>query len=117
MQTVTTIRGSLFVAALLLSGCATPMDRSTVTTHPNAAPRVTQEQARLTAQYHRQAGGIRELAQRTQWEADWYAGQYGVNDQQTAMRSTQAQQLWAAAAAADRLAREYRRQMPHGQIC
>ncbi len=118
MQTVHIIRGGLFVAALFVGGCATDViERSVVAAQPNPAPRVTQEQARdLTAQYQRQAADIQELAQRVQWEAEWYAGKYGVNDRQSAMRRTQAQQLWAEAADAERLARDYRRQVPHGQI-
>ncbi|MEP7153189.1 MAG: hypothetical protein ABI856_15915 [Nitrospira sp.] len=118
MQTGHIIRGTVLVTVMLLAGCATDSnDRSVVLSHPDTARFVTQEQARdLTAQFHRQAADIRELAQRTQWEADWYARQYGVNDQKTAMSLTQAQQLWAAAADADQLARDYRRQVPHGQI-
>ena len=118
MQTRHIIRGTVLVTVMLLTGCATDSnDRSVALSHPSTAHFVTQEQARdLTAQFHRQAADIRELAQRTQWEADWYARQYGVNDQKTAMSLTQAQQLWAAAADADQLARDYRRQVPHGQI-
>ena len=118
MQTGHIIRGTVLVTAVLLTGCATDsIDQSVVLSHPDTARFVTQEQARdLAAQYHRQAADIRELAQRTQWEADRYAKQYGVNDQKAAMSLAQVQQLWVAAADADQLARDYRRQVPHGQV-
>jgi hypothetical protein len=104
---------------MLIAGCA-----GEVTSRPShemggMADRadVTQEQARhLVAKYRQQASDLRMLAQRSEGEARWYVGQFGADDQEGIRRQAQAQQLWAAAEKADRLARDYRRQVLHGQM-
>lgn len=118
MKTRQMIHHSLMAGVLFLAGCATDLhQRSTAANRTGESQVVTQEQARhLTAQYRRQASDLRELAQRTAWEAQWYASQFGADDQEASRRRLQSQQFWAAAEEADQLAREYRRQVPHGQI-
>jgi hypothetical protein len=118
MKTGEIIHNSMFVAALFLAGCATNLtERSAAPNSLGKAQLVSQEQARqLTAQYRRYASDLREQAERTEWEARWYAGQFGADDREAIRHRAQAQQLWAAAEEVDQLARDYRRQVPHGQM-
>lgn len=119
MKTRTAIQGSVLTAVMLVAGCAGEVisHPSQETGVPAGRAYVTQEQARnLVAKYRQQASDLRMLAQRSEWEARWYAGQFGADDQERIRRQAQAQQLWAAAEEADRLARDYRRQVPHGQM-
>jgi len=113
-----TAQAGLLVAMVLFAGCAAEMtDTSGSASQGVGAQLVSQDQARqLTAQYRRKASDLRDLAARTEWEAQWYESQFGVNDQEATRRRTQASQLWAAAEQADQLAIDYRRQVPHGQI-
>ncbi|MBA5867766.1 MAG: hypothetical protein GDA67_13825 [Nitrospira sp. CR1.3] len=122
MKSRQNISRSLLAAMLLLTGCASGMAQgpgaANRDVNPSLVPSlVSQDQARhLTAQYRRQAADLRDLAQRTEWEARWYESQFGVSDQEASRRRAQARDLWAAADEADQLALEYRRQVPHGQI-
>jgi len=118
MKTHHNFSRSLVAGMLFLAGCASDMAEGPGAANREVSPRlVSQDQARhLTAQYRRQAADLRELAQRAEWEAQWYETQFGVNDQEATRRRAQARYLWAAADEADQLALDYRRQVPHGQI-
>jgi hypothetical protein len=70
---------------------------------------VTQDQARQMAySYRRQAQDLRDLARRLETEALLSSGQSSTDSKQA--------NVLAAADDADELAREYRRQVPHGQL-
>lgn len=118
MKTPRTIQVGLVLATLLSAGCATDVTHSASTLPGRDRPAlVSHEQARtLVARYRQQAMDLRTEAQRAEWEARWYAGQFGEQDRETRLRRAQARQLWAAAEEADHLAWEYRRQVPHGQV-
>jgi hypothetical protein len=49
-------------------------------------------------------------------EVQWYSGHFGLTDAQVKLSREKARQLWIAVDEADQLAREYRRQVPHGQV-
>jgi len=119
MKTYRNFSRSLFAGMVFLAGCASDMaDGPGAATNREVSPRlVSQDQARhLTAQYRRQSADLRELAQRAEWEAQWYETQFGVNDQEATRRRARARYLWAAADQADQLALDYGRQIPHGQV-
>lgn len=76
---------------------------------------VTQDQARQMAySYRRQAQDLRDLARRLETEALLYSGQSSTDSKQANM--LEVKNVLAAADDADELAREYRRQVPHGQL-
>ncbi|MDF0643189.1 MAG: hypothetical protein P0111_04110 [Nitrospira sp.] len=108
----------VFAAMMLLAGCAGEItDTSAASGQPVSPWLVSQDQARqLTAQYRKQAADLRCLADRIEWEAQWYEARFGVNDQEATRRRVQARQLWAEVEQAEQLAIDYRRQVPHGQI-
>ena len=114
MKTRSSISTIIFAAAVLAAGCASETSNQTSAQNTNA-PLVTQDQARtLAARYHRDAAELSGLAERTEWEARWYAGQFGDREPETIKRQERARQLWAAEA--EQLERDYRRQVPHGQV-
>ena len=49
-------------------------------------------------------------------EVQWYSGHFGLTDEKVKLSREKAQQLWIASDEADQLAREYRRQVPQGQV-
>ncbi len=118
MKMTAGVQSSILAGFLFVAGCGTTVHEPSTMGRSLVEPRnVTQEQARqLTGQYSRRAAELRTLADRTEWEAQWYAGRFGADDRQANDLSQQARQLWAAAAEADQLAHEYRRQVPHGQM-
>ena len=76
---------------------------------------VTQDQARQMAySYRRQAQDLRNLAGRLETEALFSSGHSSTDSKQANM--LQLEKVLAAADDADELAREYRRQVPHGQL-
>jgi hypothetical protein len=56
------------------------------------------------------------MARHLDMEVQWYSCHFGLTDEQVKLIREKAQQLWIAADEADQLAREYRRQVPHGQV-
>jgi hypothetical protein len=115
-------RGGLFINSLmlttaLLAGCAANVPgpaRSTSDPVPEAASQ--REASDLMFKYRQQAAELRALAGRYELEAQSFARVKGEGDEQTKRNLENAKALWAAADEADRLAREYQRAVPHGQI-
>ena len=73
------IQSGLLAAVLTVTGCATGLTHS-VSEQPALKPVnvVSQEQARqLAFTYRRQATDLHELAQRMDYEAQWYSGRLG----------------------------------------
>ena len=113
-----TTRGAVHFSLLMLlvfaAGCAAnfsqpPSEQSTAQTF------VTQDQARQMAySYRRQAQDLRDLARRLETEALLSSGQSSTDSKQANM--LEVKNVLAAADDADELAREYRRQVPHGQL-
>lgn len=113
-----TTRGAVHFSLLMLlvfaAGCAAnfsqpPSEQST------AQAFVTQDQARQMAySYRRQAQDLRDLARRLETEALLSSGQSSTDSKQANM--LEVKNVLAAADDADELAREYRRQVPHGQL-
>lgn len=102
---------SMIIAAVLMAGCAANLP---ATVQVRA---VSQSEARdLVFKYRQQASDLGELARRQEVEAQWYAGHFGPTDERVRVSREKAQQLWAAANEADQLARDYRLQVPHGQV-
>jgi hypothetical protein len=65
--------------------------------------------------YRQQAAELRDMAQRLELEAEWYAAV--AKDEERAKRTREmAKSFRATADAADQQAREYRRQVPHNQV-
>ncbi len=113
--------GSLLLTTALLAGCATDAPgpaRSAGDFTPGPGPgMVSQREASdLVFKYRRQAAELRAVASRYEFEARQSAGVSGGGDEQARRSLENAKALWAAADEADRLAREYQRAVPHGQI-
>ena len=112
------IQPGLLAFVLSVTGCAADLAQS-VNEQPASKPVniVSQEQARqLAFTYRRQATGLHELAQRMEYEARWYSGQSGANQEESTRRQLQAKNVLNAAEEADELSRAYQRQVPHGQM-
>ena len=114
MTTRGAVHFSLLVLLVFAAGCAAtfsqpPSEQST------AQEFVTQDQARQMAySYRRQAQDLRDLARRLETEALLSSGQSSTDSKQANM--LEVKNVLAAADDADELAREYRRQVPHGQL-
>ena len=104
-------KSSLLIVAVLMAGCAANLPA----THQVKA--VSQSEARdLAFKYRQQALDLSELAKRQEVEAQWYSSYVGPTDERFRVSREKAQQLWTAADQAEQLARDYRRQVPHGQV-
>lgn len=115
MMLKSAMHNGLFLTALLLSGCAAVVEAPSGAARSENPVMVSQDRAGdLTAQYHVRAAELRQLAQRTKWEAQWFAGQFDARDEAADQRAQQARRLWTAAEEADQSARAYGRQVPHG---
>lgn len=102
---------SLLIAAVLMAGCTTNLPATI------QVKAVSQSEARdLAFKYRQQASDLSELAKRQELEAQWLTGHFGPTDDQVRVSHEKAQRLWAAADQAEQLARDYRRQVPHGQV-
>ncbi|MBI5853665.1 MAG: hypothetical protein HZB35_00150 [Nitrospirae bacterium] len=117
-MTQTIASGMAGAMLLALAGCATGMgdagSQSSVSTRLRA---VTQREAGdLAFQYRRQAAEYRELARRLEMEAQIATARDDNRSDQVQRSLETAKALWASAEQADELAREYRRQTPHGQV-
>lgn len=114
-----TMAGGLAAAVLLVTaGCATGESHARQEASASTRPRtVTQrEAADLTFQYRRLAAEYREAARRLELEAQVFARQSGGMSELSQRRLDEAGALRAAADEAEELARQYRRQTPHGQV-
>ena len=112
------IQPGLLAAVLTVTGCSTDLAHS-VNGQPALKPVnvVSQEQARqLAFTYRRQATDLHELGQRMEYEAKWYSGRLGANQEESTRRQLQSKNVLSAAEDADELARAYQRQVPHGQM-
>lgn len=112
------ITATAFAMAGLMAACATQQAPMAQSQSVQARPQVvTQHEAsELALRYGQQATQYRELATRFDTEAQWYGGRFGGQDSQAQQSLKKAQLLWAAAEEAERIAREYRRQVPHGRM-
>ena len=106
---------SLLAALLFTTGCASNVSQPAGEWTVPKSTVVTQDQARQMAySYRRQAQDLRDLARRLETEALFSSGQSSTDSEQANM--LELQKVLAAADDADELARQYRRQVPHGQL-
>jgi len=103
---------------MTLAGCALTREDNPVMTDAAATATVPgpgmYKTSDLVFQYRQQAADLRELARQLEVESAFYAQQ---QDQEQAKRKRElAQEALSAADTADQRARDYRRQLPHGQI-
>jgi hypothetical protein len=111
-------KSSTILLAVVMAGCAANLPES-IGSAPAAvqAKFVSQTEARdLAFKYRREAAGLREMARRLEAEVQWLTGHLEPTDEQVRRSRETARQLWAAADQAEQLARDYRRQVPHGQV-
>jgi hypothetical protein len=111
-------KSSTIILAVVMAGCAVNLPEGNGSA-PSAvrAGVVSQYEARdLAFKYRQQAADLREMARRLDAETQWLTGQDGSTDEQVRQDREKARQLWAAADQAEQLARDYRRQVPHGQV-
>jgi len=105
---------SLLAALLFTTSCASNVSQPTGERTVPKSTVVTQDQARQMAySYRQQAQDLRDLARRLETEALFSSGQSSTDSKASML---QMQKVLAAADDADELAREYRRQVPHGQL-
>ena len=115
MITLRAMNMSLLAALLFTTGCASNVSQPAGEWTVPKSTVVTQDQARQMAySYRRQAQDLRDLARRLETEALLYSGQSSTDSKQVNM--LEVKNVLAAADDADELAREYRRQVPHGQL-
>ncbi len=110
-QIVLLIGGCVIAVAMLMGCTAGPTDQTLTISTTNY-----KEIGDRTIQYRRQAAELRNAAARFEWEAEQYAQQAGKDSEQAQQKRELAKQTWAAAAEADALAREYRKQLPHNFV-
>lgn len=109
--------GSALALAITAAGCASQIGSTPAVPGTEAPTMVTQREARdLTFQYRQRAREFEELAQQMEVEAQWYGARFGEQDERAKNSRDKAKELWMAAEEADRIARTYRQQMPHGQV-
>ena len=107
---------SLLAALLFTTGCASHVSQPAGEWTVPKSTVVTQDQARQMAySYRRQAQDLRDLARRLETEALFSSSGRSSTDSEQA-NMLELQRVLAAADDADELAREYRRQVPHGQL-
>ncbi|WP_447983743.1 hypothetical protein [Nitrospira sp. Nam74] len=107
----------LWLSAMLPGCAATSPDRPSMTdaagmaTAPGPGLRKTSD---LVFEYRQQAAELRQMARRLELEANLYAQR---QDELQATRTRElAKDALASADAADQRARDYQRQLPHGQV-
>lgn len=106
----------MIVFGVALQGCATQSagsltDAGVSATAPGPGMRTPSD---LVFQYRQQAAALREMAKRLEIEAEWYA-QHQASEQ-AKRNHDMAKDLRSAADTAEERAREYRSQLPHGQV-
>ncbi len=113
MGTQSFLLGSgLVLLVAVTAGCATDSaDRPLA-----SGTAISKDLGDLAFRYRLQAAELRAMAQRLEFEADWYATQGGQDSEQAKRSRAMAQQMSAAADEADQLAREYRSRLPHNQV-
>jgi hypothetical protein len=111
-------KSGTFVFAALMVGCAANLPESTGSAPAASRTQfVGQYEARdLAFKYRQQAADLREMARRLDAEVHWLTSQGGPSDEQVRRTRETVRQLSAAADQAEQLARDYRRQVPHGQV-
>ncbi len=117
MRTRNALLGVSVIIATLAVGCAEVTPQDSVISQSIAAPKpVSQREAADQAfEYRRQAAELRGMARRLELETNIYKKQGGEPSERTRAGLEQANAMWAAAEEAEQVAREYRRQVPHGQ--
>jgi hypothetical protein len=111
-------KSAIIVVVTVMVGCAGHLTEG-IGPAPAAvqAEFVSQSDARdLAFKYRREAADLREMARRLEAEVQWLTDHVGSTDEQIRRSRETARQLWAAADQAEQLARDYRRQVPHGQV-
>lgn len=106
------LAGTLLLAGMLASGCATTPSNSSLPTGITTS----KEAADLAFHYRQQAAELNALAQRLEFEAEWYAQQSGQDSEQAKRARQMAKDMRATAKEAEELARQYRSQVPHNQV-
>lgn len=114
---VTIAAGSLF-SIMTLVGCVAAREENPVMTDAAATATVPgpgmYKTSDLVFQFRQQAADLREMARQLELESALYAQR---QDAEQAKRKRElAQEARTAADTADQRARDYRRQLPHGQI-
>lgn len=102
----------LFLVAAVMAGCATGSFEQGAT----AGPAISKDPGDLAFRYRLQAAELRAVAQRLEFEAQWYAKQGGPDSEQAKRSREMAKEVWAAADEADQVGRQYRSQLPHNQV-
>jgi hypothetical protein len=103
---------ALFLVAAVIAGCTTGPAGRTVT--EGAA--VSRDLGDKAFHYRRQAAELSAMAQRLEFEAQWYAREGGQDSERAKRARELAKEVRSAAEEADQLAREYRSQLPHNQV-
>jgi hypothetical protein len=117
MRTTNALLGVGAIIAALAAGCAEVTPQDSVISQSIVAPKpVSQREAANQAfEYRRQAAELRGIARRLELETNIYKKQGGEPSERTRAGLEQANAMWAAAEEAEQVAREYQRQVPHGQ--
>jgi hypothetical protein len=105
------IIGFLLVGGTLL-GCAGDSGRNSST----AMPGMSRDAADKIFFYKQQAAELRGMAERLEYEANWYAKQGGTENEEAKRHRAMAKDLRSAADEADQSASDYRRQLPHNRV-
>jgi hypothetical protein len=108
---VLTLTGALYGCATQPAERESTADASAIATAPTPGVGKTTD---LVFQYRQQAAELRDMARRLEMESMMYAQR---QDQEQAKRTLDlAKDMRIAADTADEQARQYRRQVPHGQV-
>jgi hypothetical protein len=98
----------MVVAALGLAGCATEPGTTAGSTPAKWAS------SDVIFQYRQEAADLREAARRLETEAAFYVQRQ--DEEQARQKRDLAKDMRAAADSAEQRARDYQRQLPHGQV-
>jgi hypothetical protein len=106
---------SVVLVAIALGACATGSPEQSVTAGgPPSAPTMSKSTSDLVFQYRQQARELWDMARHLETEAEFHAQR---QDQEQARRSRDlAKDIRTAADTAEERARDYQRQLPHGQV-
>jgi hypothetical protein len=112
MQKVYALLASLLIVGGTLLGCASDKSQNSST----GAPGRSREAADKVFFYKQQAAELRGMADRLEYEAQWYANQAGAENEEAKRHRAMAKELRSGADEADQSAGDYRRQVPHNQV-
>jgi hypothetical protein len=109
MRDIKRLIGFVVLLGLAMAGCATHTATSSPTSTTVAGP------ADKVFFYRQQAAELRQMADRLEYEAGWYAKQ-DANNEEAKRHRAMAKDLRLSADEADQLVTDYRRQIPHNQM-